>query len=62
MTRKDYTLIAEALYRAKPSDAHALDDVYMGWGESVNQIADALAGENNRFDASRFLAACGYSK
>jgi hypothetical protein len=51
MTRKDYVLLA----------AHIANGVE--WGHidcaGVQDIADALQSDNDRFDRSRFMSACG---
>ena len=55
MTRKDYELIAAALRKSHPAGDPAAHAV---WRRSVIDIADALAAENPRFDANRFVDAC----
>ena len=51
MTRKDYTLLADALLKAKtPSD---------GWQNAVVAVADALKFDNPAFCPETFFAACG---
>lgn len=62
MTRKDYILIAKAIRDASEEtravfgpDAHEV-----GTRKVADYIADALAQDNPRFDAQRFLTACGY--
>ena len=58
MTRKDYVLIAETL-------ANLMNDFNNGGEDSVSlslvaqELADALQGDNPRFDRARFLDACG---
>jgi hypothetical protein len=56
MTRKDYVLIAEAIHTIKKRYGFRYDAVQ---DEMINEIADALEGENERFDRKRFLSACG---
>lgn len=67
MTRKDYELIAKAIndthdrIRANP----ALPDGEMvsqlrGVRRTAAHIANALSKTKPRFDAQRFLTACGY--
>lgn len=62
MTRKDYELIAAAIKRAHDTShsAAGCDGTAI-----VEDLAEDLAGEleatNPRFDAARFLEACGVS-
>jgi hypothetical protein len=49
MTRKDYELIAKVIANAKFNDVDLL----------AKELAKALELENPRFDAVRFLSACG---
>lgn len=60
MTRKDYELIAKALYQRRLwlSDPDNPDKMLAHNG-TVLHIADALASDNPRFDRARFLKACG---
>ncbi len=51
MTRKDYELIAQAIADVW-CDAVAQKDI-------AESLAEALAGDNPRFDRARFLSACG---
>lgn len=55
MTRKDYTLIAEAIAKVGGFDskAHPFDVARM--------IAIALRRDNPRFETARFMDACGFS-
>lgn len=58
MTRKDYTLIAEAIaaeageWRDRPEGLAAI-------GHAANRIASALRRDNARFYRARFMEACG---
>ena len=52
MTREDYELIADVLKSARSSRY-----VHVSQNDFVD--ADALAPTNPRFDAERFLIACG---
>lgn len=56
MTRKDFIAIAEAVrdtrHPSTPATNHICDTV-------ARKLADRLAGTNERFNRSRFLAACG---
>jgi hypothetical protein len=61
MTRKDYVLIAAALARPidafdTPLETHAAS---CAWAQACDNVADALAKDNSRFDRERFLTACG---
>jgi hypothetical protein len=59
MTRKDYVLIAEVL--SNSAQSHALNP-FTGeslFNELVRDFADALQGDNPRFNRARFLEACG---
>lgn len=58
MTRKDFQLIADAIREAR---TNAKGDPYMLHGVDLasHALTNALASSNARFDANRFLAACG---
>lgn len=55
MTKKDYTLVAEALAKSRP----IFKDTYcfIQWRHDVEYIAYALARDNPQFDLSKFYAA-----
>ena len=65
MTKKDYELIAKAIAHAR-AEIHRTSEA--GTTEKIKQLqglrraelslANALAGENLRFDIQRFLTAC----
>jgi hypothetical protein len=57
MTRRDYKLIARALYQSKPSDISGRI-IYLQWEKTRNAICQALAADNPRFDPVKFLSAC----
>lgn len=72
MTRKDFTLIAQAIHASKPNnfvkhgygddmddDERRQDIQFSVWRATVNNIADALATTNKQFSRSKFLSACG---
>lgn len=69
MTRKDYELIAYAVKLSKPESWTKLADAGQNWeyayerrdqwSDTAECIADALQGDNPRFDRARFLRACG---
>ena len=58
MTRKDYKLIARALYQSKPGEGVYLEIYLNQWIETRNAICQALAQDNPRFDPVKFLKAC----
>lgn len=67
MTRKDYVLIAEALREARvdiqcKEPEEQVQTLKDGVSYAADWIADALAGENPRFDRNRFLKACGVTQ
>ena len=57
MTRKDYVLIADAMKRARPVILNNRGPLDM-WESCVDELAQALARSNPRFDAQRFINAC----
>lgn len=65
MTKKDYVLIAAAMSSSKPNRMHiAASAEYKDGCENqfrlaCDMLATALQRENDRFDRTRFLAACG---
>lgn len=60
MTRKDYVLIAAALASAQPDPyADGARFLERQHKRDCEDIADALASDNPRFDRARFLRACG---
>ena len=63
MTRKDYELIAAALRSSRGrigDDLGHNPEQSRGVRRAAAHLADALAQDNPRFDAQRFLTACGY--
>ena len=64
MTRKDFSLIADALAAATPiiNISEPVDDWTTGriavWVGAVNEMAWHLRNENPRFDLYRFFRAC----
>jgi hypothetical protein len=61
MTRKDYVALAQAINtstRHQPTDGAFAEGWHAGVVAVRENIADALAADNARFDRSRFLAAC----
>jgi hypothetical protein len=56
MTRKDYVLLAHCLHIARGA---ATEAERSGIELAARLMAAKLAGENARFDAPRFLQACG---
>lgn len=62
MTRKDYVLIAAALARSAARKDSLPDDLHEAAAQhrrDCEELADALARENGRFDRARFMRACG---
>ena len=59
MTRKDYILIAKAIKDAATGYPEARPDAVQQSEDIAFGIAEALAGDNSRFDRDRFLRACG---
>jgi hypothetical protein len=64
VTRRDYVLIADALRNAKPATLHTVvrhsDHIaHTAWLASCYGIAHAIRRTNPKFDADRFLLACG---
>jgi hypothetical protein len=57
MTRKDYILLPNALARAKPLELTPI--AIRQHSYCCEEVADALAADNARFDRARFLKACG---
>jgi hypothetical protein len=55
MTRKDYQLIAEVF--ANFGQMIELEETI--GADIARNLADALQGDNPRFDRARFLTACG---
>ncbi len=62
MTRKDYIKIAAALEATKPvlpgTDIWSSQEAAHVWLRTVGLLGDALQADNDRFDRSRFEAAC----
>lgn len=61
MTKKDYELIAR-IFNKNIHDTHPKNvrlNVKMVAGAMAQQFADVLAKDNPRFDAEKFLTACG---
>ncbi len=64
MTRKDYIVIAGALERSKPMTGLSESSLYQleSWTETVLEIDRSLARDNERFNSTRFLSACGLTQ
>ena len=65
MTRKDYELLAKTFNHhlatmAMSGKAEPIE--FQNIGELAHKFADALSGDNPRFDRQRFLDACGVAK
>jgi hypothetical protein len=65
MTRKDFEAIAAAVNSAREShvacDSHIACDGHKLLDQTAELLALHLASTNPRFDATRFLTACGNS-
>ncbi len=57
MTRKDYVRLAAGLLTARLEAADAAEE--RGVERATRRLADALAGDNGRFDRERFYSAAG---
>lgn len=56
--KKHYTLMSEALRKARPRDISMLDPQYLQWVADCNAVADVFA-VSEAFDRQRFLSDCG---
>ncbi len=62
MTKKDYELIASALYISKPchyTHDNIEKEAIQAWKTTCIIVSNKLEGENIRFDRQKFLTACG---
>jgi hypothetical protein len=59
MSRKDYEVIAAAIKETRDDRKCAADDLF--GIDIAGTIARDLGNENPRFDALKFLRACGFS-
>jgi len=57
MTKKDYTLIASAVYSALLDGG---DPVQLR--EVASHLANKLQADNNKFDRAKFIEACGVTQ
>lgn len=62
MTKKDYTLIAQALHEVRP-EKHAENNILYDakietWTACIGNLIKHLHKNNPRFDSERFLIAC----
>lgn len=57
MSRKNYKRLAGALHREKPAPNWS-PNKHVQWTQDVRAVADALAGDNPRFDREKFTRAC----
>lgn len=57
MTSRGFSILAEALRRAKP---HEDDDeiAHRQWAQDIRAVMDALAVDNPRFARDLFIVAC----
>lgn len=58
MTRIDYEILARAFYIARKSWLYNTRDGAKMWATCIDEVADALAGTNPRFNESKFISAC----
>jgi len=63
MTRKDYIIIAEALFAARMDVPMNVEighsrSAYRAIDMAVDMVAEQLAADNARFDRDRFVKAC----
>lgn len=59
MTRKDYVLIADSIKASRDNWEGFTAEAQEAIDGLARGLASKLAGENDRFDRERFLAACG---
>jgi hypothetical protein len=65
VSRRDYVTLAAALRRERPEPEGFADPdraselAFDVWRACVARVADALKGDNPRFDRDRFYTACG---
>lgn len=57
MTMRDYEKIAAELRYNKPTDKKRAE----GWAHAVFATANAMQGDNPRFDREKFYKKCGFS-
>lgn len=61
MTRKDYVLIAEAISAEAISAVGPLSGAQIATLRKLaSRLANKIAADNPRFDAERFVKACGF--
>lgn len=53
MTKRDFELIARALYIAKPKDTEGSAE-YGQWVKTIGVFVSALPSTNSNFDAAKF--------
>jgi len=58
MTKKDYTLIAEAFSAAREKCTAMGENDFSTLDEAIFFMAESLAAENPKFDRDRFEEAC----
>jgi hypothetical protein len=63
MTRKDFELIAAAIWRAlDDAITDAEDDAFQRIGDLARDLAGELTKTNPAFNQARFLRACGVER
>lgn len=55
MTRKDFTLVADAMHRGKPKPG---SQAHTQWVRDVGELAYAFSNTFVRFNSTRFLDRC----
>jgi len=61
MTKKDYELIAKAIYGSliQSGSLEAQDCFIKQYRDTARFVANALQQDNSRFNRNKFMAACG---
>jgi len=58
MTRKDYTAIAAAFHKMVAGEQCYTRETMAAMVLTIQNVADALASDNRRFDRRKFYQAC----
>lgn len=59
MSKKDYVRLAAAMAEAKARIQAEPCGIGGAFNKCLDELVRALAADNGRFDAQRFIAACG---
>jgi hypothetical protein len=63
MTKKDYLLIAAALYETKPHKSYRhYPTAFFTWNKTVDSLSAKFKLQSSRYDEARFKAACGVER